>query len=194
MLTQLPTPVAIEFLHRQTAGSAERFDLVFTHCQIVWAIAAQLIENHQLRVDVELVRAGALLHDIGVYILEPNEPYIRHGAVGAWLLQKNGYPDSLCRFASCHTGVGLSRHDIESEHLPLPDADFTAKTVEERLVMYADKYHSKTDPPRFNNLGSIKKDLGKYGEDKIARFNQLMSEFGVPDLKSLSQDFGHKLV
>jgi uncharacterized protein len=194
MLTQLPTPVAIEFLHRQTAGNAERFELVFTHCQIVWAIAEQLITSYQLEVDAELVRVGALLHDIGVYVLEPNEPYIRHGAVGAWMLQKNGYPDSLCRFASCHTGVGLSRHDIEAEHLPLPPADFTAKTPEERLVMYADKYHSKTVPPRFNSVGSIQKELGKYGEDKIERFKQLMAEFGVPDLKALAQEFGNKLI
>ena len=194
MLTQLPTPVSIEFLHRKIAGSAERFELVFTHCRIVWAIADQLISTYKLPVDAELVRVGAMLHDVGVYLLEPHEPYIRHGAVGAWLLKKRGYPELLCRFASCHTGVGLTKRDIEAEHLPLPLADFTANTIEERLVMYADKYHSKSEPPRFNSAASIKKDLGQYGAQKVVRFEQLMAEFGEPDLKLLAQDFGHKIV
>lgn len=190
---ELPSVVAIEYLHRQHARDEARFTLVFTHCEAVWDIAHQLITEHHLAVDAKLVRAGALLHDIGVYDLEPNEPYIHHGLVGSWLLQKAGFSEQLCRFASHHTGAGLTREDIETEKLPLPIKDFVPETAEERLVAYADKFHSKTDPPRFNALASIRKDLGKYGASKVARFEAWCQEFGEPDLKPLAEAFGHKI-
>lgn len=49
----------------------------------------------------------------------------------------------------CHTGVGLTKEDVLVQGLPLPPADYVAITPEERLVMYADKFHSKTTPPTF---------------------------------------------
>lgn len=36
-----------------------------------------------------------------------------------------------------------------SQNLPVPPADYLAETAEERLVMYADKFHSKSRPTRF---------------------------------------------
>ncbi|NED87840.1 phosphohydrolase, partial [Streptomyces sp. SID11233] len=59
--------------------------------------------------------------------------YVRHGLLGHRLLAAEGWPESLCRFCSCHTGVGLTRHDIETQHLPLPPGDYVARTDEERL-------------------------------------------------------------
>ncbi len=35
------------------------------------------------------------------------------------------------------------------QNLPVPPADYLAETPEERLVMYADKFHSKSHPGRF---------------------------------------------
>lgn len=191
---ELPSPVAIEYLHRRLAGGEDKFALVFTHCQAVWAIARQLIARHHLQVDADLVRTGALLHDVGVYGLEPDEPYIRHGVVGAWMLGKGGSPELICRFASRHTGTGITKQDIEREKLSLPLEDFVPETAEECLVAYADKFHSKTDPPRFNSVASIRKDLGKHGEDKVARFDEWLKRFGEPDLKALAEQFDHKIV
>lgn len=132
-------------------------------------------------VDVDLARAGALLHDIGVYRLD-GDHYVRHGLLGYDLLRAAGLPEALCRFCSRHTGVGISRADVVRQGLPLPVADYLAETVEERLVMYADAFHSKTTPPRFVTAAEYRTGLVRFGAEKPARFAALEAEFGPPDL------------
>jgi hypothetical protein len=48
----------------------------------------------------------------------------------------------------------------------LPEQDFTAESLEERLVMYADKFHSK--PPRFNSFAQYVAHAAKFGQEKFA--------------------------
>jgi uncharacterized protein len=197
---RLPALIDIEMLHKKYAPTPAVFQLVFTHCHIVWSIAEQLIAKNKLQIDVELVRAGCLLHDIGVYPLFDNNgnqrdasQYIRHGILGEAILQKETLPEALWRIASHHTGVGITKLDIESQQLPLPPADYTAETLEERLVMYADKFHSKTAPPTFDTFEGYKNRLAQFGEVKVAYFEKLANEFGIPDLEPLIQKYGHTL-
>ncbi|SFD47164.1 HD domain-containing protein [Streptomyces aidingensis] len=150
----IPGEDEIRALHERHAPSAEALELVHGHCVTVWRIARQLIDRGGPAVDADLVRAGCLLHDIGVYRLYDragrldHSTYVRHGILGHRLLADAGYPERLCRFCSCHTGVGLTRADIARQRLPLPPGDCLARTAEERLVMYADKFHTKADPAR----------------------------------------------
>jgi uncharacterized protein len=158
---RIPTDKEILVLHEKYAPAPEALDLVYTHCQIVCAIAEQLHARSGADVDIDLVRAGSLLHDIGVCRLYDagqldHADYIRHGVPGYELLLAEGFPEEICRFASCHTGVGLSREDVIRQGLPLPPADYLAETGEEKLVMYADKFHSKTTPPVFPYGRSIR--------------------------------------
>lgn len=186
-------------LHVKYAPSSEAFDLVFTHCEIVWKVAERLIALSGSDVDAELVRAGCLLHDIGVYRLYDAEGrldtrnYVRHGVLGHELLRGEGLPDLLCRFCSCHTGVGLSREDVLSQGLPLPPGDYLAVSPEERLVMYADKFHSKTTPPRFVGPDAYATYVGRFGQDKVAAFGALRSTFGDPEIRDLAVSYGHAL-
>ncbi|MGA5098566.1 HD domain-containing protein [Streptomyces lavendulocolor] len=196
----VPTVDEIRALHVKHAPNDEAFKLVFTHCEIVWRIAERLIAAAGCDVDAGLVRAGCLLHDIGVYRLydadgrldRPN--YLRHGLLGHELLVEEGYPDVLCRFCSCHTGVGLTKEDVLRQGLPLPPADYLAVTPEERLVMYADTFHSKSTPPRFNSPDTYASYLRRFGEDKVAAFRALGAAFGEPRLDYLSAAYGHALV
>lgn len=188
----LPTLERIKALHEKYAPSETSFVSVFTHCQIITDIAMQLLDNHpELAVDRELVRTGCLLHDIGVYALSGDD-YITHGIKGDDLLRAEGFPEELCRIASHHTGVGLKREDISRQKLPLPDRDFIAETIEERLVMYADKFHSKA--PQFNAFATYLKKIEGFGEANAQRFHDLAQEFGVPDLDTLSAAYGHPIV
>jgi uncharacterized protein len=196
----LPSIREIEALHKKYAPTTEVFDLVFTHCRIVCAIAEQLMQAHGVPVDHDLVRVGCWLHDIGVYPLFDEKGkeredlhYITHGTKGESILKNEGFPEAIWRFASHHTGVGLSRHDIVSQNLPLPPADYEAATPEERLVMYADKFHSKTDPPYFNSYDWYRHSVAKFGADKVAKFEQLAEEFGLPDLGPLAEQYGHQV-
>jgi uncharacterized protein len=61
-----------------------------------------------------------MLHDIGVRPLfgadgklRPGADYITHGIEGEAILKKEVFPRAICRFASHHTGVGLSSKDTD---------------------------------------------------------------------------------
>ena len=199
---RIPTDKEILVLHEQHAPTPGAFDLVHTHCMIVCAIVEQLCSRPGpgLGVDIGLVRAGSLLHDIGVYRLYDGSgrldraKYIRHGLLGYELLREAGLPETICRFASHHTGVGISRADVLAQRLPIPPADYLAETGEERLVMYADKFHSKSTPPVFRTASACAARLRRFGEEKVTAFQAMRDTFGDPDLAPLSKTYGDLVV
>jgi uncharacterized protein len=200
-MNKVPTISEIHALHEKYAPTAEAFELVFTHCRAVQQVAAQLLGRGNLpRIDAELVRAGCLLHDIGVYRLYDasgrlnHRDYIRHGVLGYELLKTAGFGDAICRFCSCHTGVGLTREDIRKQNLPLPVADYLPASVEERLVLYADKFHTKTDPPKFVTAATYSRDVRRFGDEKVLNFKLLIDEFGEPDLAPLARKYRAAMV
>jgi len=196
---RVPTDRQILALHERYAPTTAAFERVYVHCEIVCRIAERLMESLGDTVDVELVRAGSLLHDIGVYPLFDasgtlsEATYVRHGVMGHELLRELGYPERLCRFCSCHTGVGLSRADVVRQRLPLPVRDYQARSDEERLVMYADKFHSKTTPPAFLTAPTYASTVRRFGTAKVSRFDALRLRFGEPDLAALAREYGHAL-
>jgi uncharacterized protein len=192
-----PNTEEIIALHNKYAPSQLVYDLVFVHCTIVCDIALECISSKNLTVDRELVRAGALLHDIGVYPLFTAEgakredaAYITHGIEGERILKAEGYPEALWRIASHHTGTGLTADDVIQQNLPLPKQDYLAESDEERLVMYADKFHSKTTPPCFNGYEWYRAHVAGFGAEKAQAFDGLAEQFGKPDLVSLSERYG----
>ncbi|GLL02220.1 HD domain-containing protein [Dactylosporangium matsuzakiense] len=187
----IPTDDEIRALHERLAPNPAAFDLVYTHCRIVARIAALLPATDA---DPALVRAGCLLHDLGVYRLAPGEAYIRHGLLGHEILAGLGFADTVARFCSHHTGVGLSRADIAAQALPLPPGDYLAETPEERLVMYADKFHSKSSPPRFLTAAAYTAAAARFGEHQAAAFKAMVAQYGEPDLAPLAAEYGHLIV
>jgi len=199
---RIPTDQEIRRLHEKHAPTADALDRVYTHCLIVGGIAEQLHARSDAGrdTDIALVRAGALLHDVGVYRLYDDagnldgRKYIRHGVLGDELLRQEGLPDVICRFASHHTGVGLTRDDVVTQRLPLPPADYLAETGEERLVMYADKFHSKKTPPVFLTAPAYAASVRRFGEDKVAAFQAMRATFGEPDLAPFSDTYGQRII
>ncbi|MFE9772163.1 HD domain-containing protein [Streptomyces sp. NPDC005931] len=186
---RIPGPAEIRALHEKHAPTPEAFALVHTHCEIVWSIAEQLLASpHLAHLDAELVRAGCLLHDIGVYRLYGEDGrldhrnYIRHGLLGHEILEGEGFPEPLRRFCSHHTGVGLTRQDVVAQGLPIPPGDYLAVTEEEKLVMYADKFHSKSRPSAFLSAEEYAAHVSRFGEEKVTAFKALRAQFGDPDL------------
>jgi uncharacterized protein len=197
--TRIPSDQEIRALHEKYAPTPEAFELVYTHCRIVCELAEQLLMRRRLDVDADLVRAGCLLHDIGVYLLYTpsgeldHAGYIRHGVLGHDLLRDLGFPESLCRFCSCHTGVGVTREDVRAQSLPIPEADYVAETAEEELVMYADKFHSKTTPPTFVTPATFTEKIRRFGGDKVQKFSRLRAHYGDPDLTELATTYNHPI-
>lgn len=197
---RVPTDAEIRALHERHAPTAAALESVYTHCLIVCGIAEQLHARAGLGGDLALARAGCLLHDVGVYRLYDEDGrldqagYIRHGVLGHELLAGEGLPGTLCRFASHHTGVGLTRRDVARQELPLPPRDYLAETAEERLVMYADKFHSKTLPPVLLDGDAYAARVARFGPDKAAAFASMRATFGEPDLAPFSARYGHRVV
>lgn len=196
----VPTEQAIAELHRKYAPSDQVYELIYTHCQIVRDIALELIDARQLAVDRELVRVGAMLHDIGVYplftemgVLREGVSYITHGVEGEKLLRQEGFLEPVCRFAAHHTGTGLTRRQVIEQGLPLPPVDYMAETDEELLVMYADKFHSKTTPPCFHTLESYRTYVAQFGADGPLRLDAMAEKFGLPNLECHSRKYGFEI-
>jgi uncharacterized protein len=189
-----PADREILALHEKYAPSPEALDSVYGHCEIVCRIAERLLARGfpgADAVNAGLVRAGSLLHDIGVYRLYDeagnldHARYIWHGVLGHELLEAEGLAAGICRFASCHTGVGISREDVIRQGLPLPVADYLARTPEEKVVMYADKFHTKSTPPRLLTADEYAASVRRFGDDKVATFEAMRAQFGDPDLTRL---------
>jgi uncharacterized protein len=196
---QLPSLKEIEALHRKYAPSDIAFQEVWQHCTIVRDIALERVASKQLEaIEKDLVAVGCMLHDIGVYLLylpdgSPDIPhYIRHGVLGYELLKQEGFTEMLCRFASCHTGVGLTAEEIRTHNLPLPQQDFLAETDEERLVMYADKFHSKW-PSQFNTVEWYKEHVKRFGDSKVADFEKMIAHYGTPDVQALAMQYNQPI-
>lgn len=196
---RVPSDREILALHEKHAPNPEALESVYTHCEIVCRIAEQLMARGgpgAEGVEPDLVRAGCLLHDVGVYRLYDEAGrldearYIWHGVLGHELLAAEGLAAAICRFASCHTGMGISRDDVIRQGLPLPPADYLAETREETMVMYADKFHTKSNPPRFLNAESFAASIRRFGEDKVATFQAMRARFGDPDLARLASAHG----
>jgi len=188
---QIPTDAEIRALHRAYAPARDAFEIVFEHCRLVCSLTEQFFAGRD--VDTDLVRAGALLHDVGVYRLE-SSPYVRHGVLGHELLASLGFPVEICRFASCHTGVGITRDDVVRQALPIPVDDYLPRTPEEELVLYADKFHSKRTPPVFVSGASYEIAVRRWGEDKAVAFADLRHRYGDPDLAGLIDSTGQTLI
>lgn len=192
MKTNYPSIEQIKELHHKYAPSERVFALVWQHSQIVAEIAEKLIKKNNLNVDRDFVRTGSLLHDIGAYLfVSPDvvfdkEQYIRHGYEGAQLLEKEGYPTELCTLVERHVGVGLTKELIKNPSLP--KKDYLPQTVEEKLVLYADKFHTKI--PAFYSVKGYKNYVAnRFGGNVVKRFEKLVQEFGIPDLPALSKKY-----
>ena len=52
-------------------------------------------------------------------------------------------------------------------------------TEEEKLICYADKFFSKSgDPAREKTLYEVRRSMAKFGEESLARFDEMHSRFG----------------
>jgi uncharacterized protein len=192
-----PSEEEIKALHKKYATNEKTFDLIYTHSQIVSEIASELLRVKPIPdIDKEFVKVASLLHDIGAYTFFNNgqpsaKEYIRHGIEGEEILKSENFDPKFCRVASHHTGVGLRKEHIIESGLPLPHEDFLAETPEEELIMYADKFHSKT--PKFNSYESYLEHTSRFGEENAKEFKRLANKFGIPDLKPLAERYNQPL-
>ena len=103
---------------------------VIAHCRAVTALALQFTGSAV--VDRDLVREGAMLHDIG----RCRDHSVAHAQTAAELLRRHGLPESVVRIAERHIGAGLTAD--ECSLLGLLPRDCLPRTFEEKIVANAD--------------------------------------------------------
>jgi len=105
-------------------------DNITAHSVVVTDIAMEFGKAMKTRgenIDLRLLEAGALLHDIGKTegLGGGHKTEIAHGDIGAGMLKKLGYP-KLAEITSCHMFSKIFERDA-------------INTWEKKLVYYADK-------------------------------------------------------
>jgi uncharacterized protein len=101
------------------------------HSFAVCRKAVKLSSNFDF-IDLELVKTGAILHDIG----RCKSNRIDHAIVGSKILKKIGFSDEISNIALRHIGAGIPKE--EAIELGLPPEDYIPVTLEEKVVAHAD--------------------------------------------------------
>lgn len=193
---------------RGGAAADAAFSLVWTHCQIVARIAHDCAVGFQPRPDVwagaapdpDLAYLGGLAHDIGVYrVYVPDGSrfdrarYLFHGLEGYEILRgENGLAD-VAGFARNHTGLGLTHDDIVRQGLALPPDDYVPQSIEEEIVLFADKFHTKSTPLTFVSAEAARVSSARFGQENAQRFDVLRQRYGEPDVVSLAAALGESV-
>ena len=151
--------------------------LLLHHSGQVCRRALDIARRHpELRADLRLIEAGAMLHDIGIYLThapgihcQGTAPYLMHGSLGARILRAEGH-EALARICERHTGTGLTRQVIAQRGLPMPDQDLLPETIEEQIICYADKFYSKSHLERERSIAQTIASLEKFGDAGVEKF------------------------
>lgn len=147
---------------------------VINHCKTVAALAKEIAEackKKGLNINIELVEIGALLHDIG----RAKTYSVHHIVEGAKIAKKLGLPKSIISIIERHVGGGITTE--EAKKLGWPAKSYMPRTIEEKIVSYADKLVEGTR--RISIERTIKKFSKKHGKDhpSIKRMQQMHMQF-----------------
>ena len=140
---------------------------VIKHSKAVYEKAIVISSNFE-NADIELIKKGALLHDIG----RSKTHGIRHAVEGAKIVKNYGYSKEVQNIVERHIGAGIS--EDEAPELGLPKKSYVPQTLEEKIVAHADnlisgakevdidfvidKWQRKIDEPEENIKRLIKLD------------------------------------
>lgn len=161
-------------------------EIILRHSRLVAAKALRVAERlERSEIDRKFIEEAALLHDIGVCrVAAPDigcfgtDPYIRHGIIGREILEVEGFPRHAM-VCERHIGVGLTVEDIRAQRLPLPERDMSPRSIEERIVCFADLFFSKN--PGYVHIekspGDVQRKLARFGAEKARIFEEWFREF-----------------
>ncbi|MBR9698864.1 HDIG domain-containing protein [Candidatus Woesearchaeota archaeon] len=156
-------------LLKKYAPSEELFQKILDHVKTVQRAALRIAEKCK-DINLDLIRIGSLLHDIGRFETHS----IQHGIKGAEIIRKEGLDEALARIAERHIGAGISKEDIKDQKLPLPEQDFIPETKEEKIIAHADNLIFGDREGTFEEvLERYKKELG---EEHLPKFIKLKQE------------------
>ena len=176
----------LQIIRKYAPFGSLTYGMLVEHSLAVMEKALSVAESvKHLHPDRGFIREAAMLHDIGIVLVnEPrlgcggNEPYICHGYLGRRLLEKEGYPRHAL-VCERHIGTGLTVQDIMAQDLPLPKRDMQPRSLEEKIICYADKFFSK----RIGQLSTekavseVRSEMALFGPHRLKAFDELHALF-----------------
>jgi uncharacterized protein len=109
---------------------------IIEHCKAVANLAleiARLYRESGVDVDIKLIEAGALLHDIG----RAKTHSVHHAIIGSEIAKSLGLPENIILIIKRHVGGGITME--EAKKLGWPKEVYIPETIEEKIIAYADK-------------------------------------------------------
>lgn len=142
---------------------------VIDHCKAVCRKAMKIAANFE-NVDKDLIRKGALLHDIG----RSKTHGIAHAIAGVEIAKKYGYPQDVLNIIERHIGAGITEE--EAVKLGLPKKSYLPQTLEEKIVAHADNLISGSDEVDIDFVIAKWKRNIENSDDNIERLIRLDNE------------------
>ncbi|MDR0791341.1 MAG: HDIG domain-containing protein [Methanomassiliicoccaceae archaeon] len=156
----------------ERAGCTKR---VMIHSCTVKAVAAELMKG--ITADIELVTAGALLHDIG----RSRDHSIMHAVYGAEMAEKLGLPNELVSIIRKHIGAGLDDTDVMA--MGMPKGDYIPRTIEEKIVAHADNMVSDNRVvPHTHTVDKLRMKGSHRGAERVIALHRELSGIRGEDL------------
>lgn len=166
---------------------SEAYRIFIPHACMVTAKALAAARRLGLSAgQLAFIEEAAMLHDIGIVRVSAPEigcqgdlPYICHGFEGRKILEAEGLPRHAL-VSERHTGVGLTRAEIEKNRFPIPVRDMLAVSLEEKIICWADLFFGKGDLWREKPTAAIRDRLARYdfGAEKVQIFDEWQGMFG----------------
>lgn len=142
---------------------------VIEHSKAVYKKAMVIAANFK-NADKDLIKKGALLHDIG----RSKTHGISHAVEGAKIVKQYGYPEEVQNIVERHVGAGITEE--ESVKLGLPKKSYIPQTIEEKIVAHADNLLSGTKDVDIDfDIAKWKRKIDK-PEENIKRLIELDNE------------------
>lgn len=141
---------------------------VIEHCIAVKDLALIFAEN--ANADIELVKTGAILHDIG----RSKTHSIAHGQAGAEICRGLGLSEEICLIIERHIGAGLTEEECRKEGL-IPK-DCIPVTIEEKIVAHSDNLIKGTKEITIEERIKLSPNLT---DDIIRRMKKLSEEIEI---------------
>jgi uncharacterized protein (TIGR00295 family) len=173
-MTVIPNPGQCLQLLKEAGCSDE----VINHCKAVRKVAVRIAKK--AHANIQLVEAGALLHDIG----RSKTQGIMHGIEGAKIANTLGLPESIINIIERHLGAGIPKD--EAIILGLPPKDYMPITLEEKIVAHADNLIENDHEHRIEIEveKALQKGQMKHAERLMALHRELSQRCGM-DLNNI---------
>lgn len=167
----------IQLIQKYYDKESNLYHILINHSIQVRDKALEVADKHpELEADRQFISEAAMLHDIGIFLTHApdiecfgSHRYVEHGYLGSEIVAREGFPTHAL-VCERHTGLGLTLEQIKQQNLPVPYREMIPRSIEEKIICYADKFYSKTKPEKEVKLEKILKNISKYDESQAKLF------------------------